>query len=154
MLQLDKTTEEFHGDRSRIYLTGFSMGGAGTYRMAHRWSERFAALLVVAGPVESGVAGPKTDAAVARDRQANPYTATTDPFAALATGIRSLPILVFHGDADQSVSVEQSRRIVAALKSAGARVEYTEYPGLGHGEAAAQALNATESISWLLAQHR
>jgi poly(3-hydroxybutyrate) depolymerase len=53
--QLEHTIEEFHGDQSRIYLTGFSMGGAGTYRMAHRWPDRFAALLVVTGPVESWV---------------------------------------------------------------------------------------------------
>ena len=153
MLQLDKTIEEFRGDRSRIYLTGFSMGGAGTYRMAHRWPERFAALFVVAGPVESGVGTP-FPATGARDRQANPFTAASDPFAALATGIRSIPIWIAHGDADKSVPVEQSRRMVAALKSANARVEYAEYPDLSHGEAAAKALNAKESISWLLAQHR
>ena len=147
------TIEEFHGDRSRIYLTGFSMGGAGTYRMAHRWPERFAALLVVAGNVESGVGVPYPEVGM-RDRQANPYTTASDPFAALATGIRSIPIWIFHGDADEAVPVEQARRVVAALKSVTARVEYTEYPGLGHGEAGAKALNATESISWLLAQHR
>jgi len=152
MLQLDKTIEEFRGDPSRIYLTGFSMGGAGTYRIAHRWPERFAALFVVAGAVESSVwTFPGSGA---RDREANPFTVASDPFAALAAGIRSLPIWMFHGDADKNFPVEQSRRLVAALKSANARVEYTEYAGVDHGETAAKAFNAKESISWLLAQHR
>jgi predicted peptidase len=39
MLQLERTIEAFHGDRSRLDLTGFSMGGAGTYRIAHRWPD-------------------------------------------------------------------------------------------------------------------
>jgi predicted peptidase len=47
----------------------------------------------------------------------NPFTAASDPFAALAAGIRSLPIWIFHGDADKTVPVEQSRRIVAALNA-------------------------------------
>jgi predicted peptidase len=154
MLQLEKTIEEFHGDRSRLYLTGFSMGGAGTYRMAHRWPNRFAALLVVAGPVESGVGTPAGSNTGVRDREVNPYTTAEDPFAALAAGLRAMPIWIFHGDADQTVPVEQSRRIAAALKKENARVEYTEYPGLSHGEAGAKALNAAQSIQWLLTQHQ
>ena len=139
MLQPEKTIEEFHGDRSRVYLTGFSIGGAGTYRMAHRWPNRFAALLVVAGPVESGVGTPAGSDTGARDREVNPYTTATDPFAALGAGLRAMPIWIFHGDADQTVPVEQSRRLAAALKKDNARVEYTEYPGVSHGDAAVKA---------------
>jgi predicted peptidase len=40
--QLEKTVAEFNGDPDRIYLTGFSMGGSGVYRMTYRWPERFA----------------------------------------------------------------------------------------------------------------
>jgi predicted peptidase len=152
ILQLDRTIAEFHGDPSRIYLTGFSMGGAGAYRMAHRWPERFAAMVTVAGPVEAGVAAPPQN--LERDRQSNPYTTSPDPFTTLATGIRNIPILVFHGDADELVPVEQSRRIVAALKKAMANVRYTEFPGLNHGDAATKALKDPATFSWLLAQHR
>src|SRR5262245_18756798 len=153
ILQLERTIEEFQGDRSRLYLTGFSMGGAGTYRMACRWPDRFAAIIAVSGPVESGLGSPSPDAA-SRDREANPYTAATDPSAALAAAIRQIPIWVFHGDADRRVPVEQSRRIVAALKTASARVQYTEFPGLDHNDAGVKAFGDAATLSWLLSQHR
>ena len=152
ILQLDRTIAEFHGDPSRIYLTGFSMGGAGAYRMAYRWPERFAAVVTVAGPVEAGVSAPPQNLEL--DRQSNPYTTQPDPFTVLATGIRNIPILVFQGDADEVVPVEQSRRIVAALKKAAANVRYTEFPGLNHGEAGTKALTDPATLSWLLTQHR
>jgi predicted peptidase len=111
--QLEKTLAEFNGDPDRVYLTGFSMGGAGVYRMAYRWPERFAALAAFAGPVEAGIGGPpqNREQHAARDRRSNPYTAEPDPFAALATRIRHVPIRIFHGDADDTVPVEQSRRM-------------------------------------------
>ena len=50
MATLDATLHEFNGDLDRVYLTGFSLGGAGVVRMAGGWPTRFAALLaVVAG---------------------------------------------------------------------------------------------------------
>jgi predicted peptidase len=55
-----------------------------------------------------------------------------DPYAALAKKVERLPIWIFHGDADQSVSVEESRKMAAALKTIGANVQYTEFPGVGH----------------------
>ena len=109
-------------------------------------------MVTVAGPVEAGVAAPPEN--LERDRQSNPYTTSPDPFTALATGIRNIPILVFQGDADEVVPVEQSRRIVAALKKAAANVRYTEFPGLNHGEAGTKALTDPATLSWLLTQHR
>jgi predicted peptidase len=53
MAELDATTSEFHADPSRIYLTGFSMGATGAYRIAVKWPDRFAAMLVIAGRVET-----------------------------------------------------------------------------------------------------
>lgn len=100
------------------------------------------------------IASSSYAAAAVRDRQANPYTAGGDPFAALAAGIRQIPTWVFHGDADRAVPVEQSRRIVAALATAAARVQYTECPGLGHNEAGAKAFDDAQTLSWLLSHHR
>lgn len=153
--QLDRTVAEFSGDPDRVYLTGFSMGGSGVYRMAARWPERFAALVAIAGPIEAGHGPPEIrEAHAARDRRANPYTTAADPFAALAARIRAVPIRIFQGDADEAATVDQSRRITAALQRAGADVQYTEYPGVDHAGAGVRAFADTALFEWLLGQRR
>jgi predicted peptidase len=93
-------------DRRRIALTGLSMGGFGTFVYGAPRAERFCAFLAVCG------GGRAEDAARFVGR----------------------PFRVFHGDADDVVSVELSRQMVAAMRDAGAREElhYVEYPGVGH----------------------
>jgi predicted peptidase len=150
--ELDRTIAEFHGDPRRIYLTGFSMGAAGAYRIAYRWPDKFAAVVAIAGRVE-----PRSTLApeeLAIDRRANPFVAEPDPFASLALRIKDIPMWIFHGDKDETVPVEQSRRLVAALKKAGADVRYTEYPGADHVGGAQKAFAETDMVKWLFKQHR
>lgn len=73
---------------------------------------------------------------------------------ALAATIKHIPIRGFHGDGDETVPVEQSRRFVHALKRAGANVQYHEYSGATHGDAAAKGYAEVDLIPWLLAQRR
>lgn len=68
--------------------------------------------------------------------------------------IQGIPVWVFHGDADKTVPVEESRRLVAALKIVGADVHYTEYPGVDHGETPRRAWRETMLTDWLFAQRR
>ena len=150
--ELDRTISEFHGDSRRLYLTGFSMGATGGYRIAYRWPDKFAALVCIAGRVEPGK--DYTPQELDIDRRTNQFVTAPDAFAALALRIRKLPIWIFHGDQDQTVPVEQSRQLTASLKSAGADVRYTEYPGAGHVPAAAKAYADPNMIAWLLKQHR
>jgi len=152
MAELDQTIAEFHGDPSRIYLTGFSMGATGAYRIAYHRPHKFAALVAIAGRIEPGSA--YTAEAVKVDRETNPFVGTPDPFTSLALQIKNLPIWIFHGDNDEAVPVEQSRRLVAALKKAGATVTYTEYPGVNHVEAAQKAYADTDMIAWFFAQRQ
>ena len=88
------------------------------------------------------------------DRPTNPFVTAEDAFAALASRIKNLPIWILQGDRDETVPVEQSRQLVTALKSAGAAVRYTEYPGAGHVPAAEKAYADPNMIDWLLKQHR
>jgi predicted peptidase len=150
--QVDRTVAEFNGDVGRIYLVGYSMGGGSVYRIAYRWPERFAALVVIAGPVvpEPGKA-PAT--MVELDRRTNTFAAAPDPFAALAEGIAKVPIRIYHGDADETPRVDQARRLVAALVKVGATYRYIELPGANHADSA-QAYADSEMITWLLMQHR
>ncbi len=118
---LDASTREFNGDRERTYLTGFSMGGYGTWNLAGKHPERFAALVVVAG----GILWPPSVAEREPDPRANPY-------ASAAQKVAHIPIWVFHGDADRNVPVTESRRMVDALKALKNEVKYTEYKGAAH----------------------
>lgn len=79
MAELDRTIAEFRVDPARVYLHGFSMGAAGAYRIACRWPERFAAVVVVAGRIEPG--DNYTPEEVDLDRATNPASAGPDPFA-------------------------------------------------------------------------
>ena len=152
MAELDRTIKEFRVDTTRLYLHGYSMGATGSYRLACKWPDRFAAVVVVAGRVEPGA--QYTPEEIAIDRTANPVVAASDPFSALATRLRNTPIWIFHGDADEQVPVSQSRRLVAALKSIGAPVRYTEIPGADHNSAPPKAYAESALFRWLLSQHR
>lgn len=120
---LDQSIKEFHGDRRRVYLSGLSMGGFGTWEFAIAQPGRFAALV----PICSGVR-PLSDWPQLRVD----VPADADPYAEVARRIGKTPVWMFHGDADPSVPVEESRHMAAALKAVGAEFKYTEYPGVGH----------------------
>lgn len=145
---LDRAVSEFHGDPSRVYLTGLSMGGNGAWSLAYRFPERFAALIVVSafiGERTGGTSGVRYPAIVP---QAEP-----DPYAAIARRVSGVPIRLFHGDADASVPVEVSRRMAMALQAEHADVEYIELAGVGHN--AWDAAYAREALFiWLFRQRR
>ena len=75
----------------------------------------------------------------------------TDRFAEIARLIDSIPVWLFHGDADQAVAVEQSREMAEALKAAGADFKYTEYPGVNHNSWD-KAYAEPELVPWLLSK--
>jgi len=137
--ELDGTMAEFGGDPARVSLTGFSMGATGAYRIAYRWPNRFAAIIAIAGRVDTSDAQTYSNRDKEADRKANPFVTAADPFVTLAERIGHLPITIFHGDADETVPVEQSRRLVAALKGARANVRYQEYSGATHTGSADKA---------------
>lgn len=150
--ELNRTIAEFSVDTTRLYLHGYSMGATGSYRLAYKFPARFAAVVIVAGRVQPGVNYTADEIAV--DRKTNPFVANPNPFSALAAGLRNIPIWIFHGDADPTVPVDQSRRLVAALRSLGAPVRYTELPGADHDTAPPKAYTEADLFRWLLSQHR
>jgi predicted peptidase len=91
-------------DTNRIYLTGLSMGGYGTFNYLQAYPDFFAAAVPMSG------GGNPSKAYLYKD----------------------VPIWVFHGSADATVPVSQSQAMVAALKAAGGNPLYTEIPGGGH----------------------
>ncbi len=148
LLALDKAIAEFHGDPSRVYLTGYSAGGNGAWFLASHHSDRFAAVVVVCGFV-SAFKG-KTSGT---EYPALAPASAADPYLYVARQVATLPVWVFHGDADKSVSVEESRNMVKALRSIRANVQYTEFPGVDHN-AWDPAYDRADLLQWLLQQHR
>ena len=146
LAQLDSALKEFHGDSKRIYLTGLSAGANGSWFLLSRHPERFAAAVIVCGFVSefkgktSGVDYPS----LAPESKSGPFNV-------IAKKVSSIPIWIFHGDADQNVSVEESRKMFAALKSIGADVQYTELPGVPHN-AWDLSYSRADVFEWLFKQ--
>jgi predicted peptidase len=148
---LDRSVSEFNGDADRLYLAGFSLGGYGVWQIAAAYPGKFAALVPVAG----GVVG--TYPFNPRDRDAiipsvGDLLGSPEPYKEIAKAIGQTPVWVFHGDNDESVSVEFSRTIVKALQDNGStNVRYTEYAGDGH-QIFGKAISEPGLLEWLAGQ--
>lgn len=145
-LALDLAIAEFHGDPERIYLTGISMGGYGTWYMGFDAPERFAALVPVCGGIVPPPGRPLL-------RQLPATAGAADPYAAAASRLKEVPAWVFHGAEDAVIPASESRRIVEALKKAGGDVRYTEYKDVEHNSWD-RAYAEPELWTWLFAQRR
>jgi predicted peptidase len=135
---LEQTLHEFKGDPDRLYLTGISMGGYGTWRLALQDPHRFVAIVPICGGLDS----PARRGVSARE-----------PFLEAARQLRHLPTWVFHGEEDDIIPVSESRIMVRALQEVGAPVRYTEYPGVEH-DSWDPAYAEPELATWLLSQKR
>jgi predicted peptidase len=147
MAELQAAIREFHGDPARVYLTGISMGGAGTWYMA-RHNRKWAALVPVCGEVarqsdDPFPSDPPPD--VAR------IVGSPNPYATLAAAIGPTPIWAFHGAKDDVVPVTESRSMVAALRQTGGNIRYTEYPDGAHDVWDAAYADAG-MVHWMLQQ--
>lgn len=112
-------------DASRIYVTGQSMGGFGSFGAVARNPKLFAAAVPICDGWAPGDAKKMT----------------------------STPFWIFHGDADSVVNVSWSRNMVKALKSAGGKTKYTEYPGVKHNSWT-KAYATAAMWEWMFAQRR
>ena len=125
---LEAATKEFHGDTSRTYLTGLSMGGYGTWYLAQKYPGRFAALVVICGGIHPPAATLKAHPELIK------WAPEDGPksYAEAAARIGKVPVWIFHGADDEIVPVTESQRMQAAMKQIGAEVHYTEYPAVKH----------------------
>lgn len=127
LLQLIKSTIKEHNiDEDRVYLTGLSMGGYGSWALAATAPEMFAAVAPVCGGGD-----PRT-----------------------ASKLKDLPIWVFHGDADRVVPISGSQKMVDAIKDAGGeKVKFTIYEGVGHNSWT-ETYENEELYEWFLKNKR
>lgn len=142
---LDQAVKEFHGDPDRVYLTGLSLGGYGTWDLAQKYPQRWAAI----APCCGGVVYRRPPGTGQQPSAPTP----ADPYFPVAQKAASLPAWVFHGGADPAVPVSESRQMVALLFSLKAEVKYTEYPGVGHSSWD-YAYKEPGLLPWFLSHHR
>jgi predicted peptidase len=122
---LDEMVEKYKVDRDRIYVTGLSMGGSGTWSLAALNPARFAAIVPICGGGEPSA----------------------------AKRLVHLPTWVFHGAKDPTVLLERSTKMVEAMKKHGGNVKFTVYPEARH-DSWTEAYNDPELYRWLLQQKR
>lgn len=125
MQALRDSVHEFHGDTHRLYLTGLSMGGYGSWQIAIHHPGIFAAAAIICGDIVP----PSDEASLLVEG----LPAQRDPYGWAADRVGRLPVWIFHGSADNIVPPEGSRRMYAALKKRDANVRFTEFPGVNHG---------------------
>jgi predicted peptidase len=109
MRVLDLARKNYKIDPNRIYLMGHSMGGIGTWKLAPKYPDLWAAIA--------------------------PFSGSGAP--ATLERIKSVPEFVVHGDNDPTVNVQGSRTMVAKMKELGIEVKYVEVPGGNHGSVVA-----------------
>jgi predicted peptidase len=122
---LDEVTSSYSVDLDLVYLTGFSMGGYGTWGLSMEYTETFAAIAPICG----------------------------GGMVRLAALLKKIPVWAFHGADDPTVPVEESQRMVDALRTVGGEVSFTVYPGVGH-DSWSETYDNPKLYEWFLRQRR
>lgn len=122
---LDDVQAKHAVDPNRVYLTGLSMGGFGTWTLGCGHPQRFAAMAPICGGGEW-------------------Y---------LADRLRNVPVWAFHGAQDPVVPLRESKEMVAALERAGGNVQLTIYPDTGH-DSWTEAYNDPKLYEWFLSHQK
>ncbi|SFL70358.1 Prolyl oligopeptidase family protein [Gracilibacillus orientalis] len=128
-------------DKRRIYLTGMSMGGVGTWNLALKYPNYFAALVPVCGAVTL----PEHRCKEFKE------LVTVEMLPEELQILQHTPIWAFHGDQDDVIPMDETVRITNYLKQFHSKVYLTIYPGVGH-DSWTSAYHTRELYKWLLQQ--
>jgi predicted peptidase len=118
--------KNFPVDEERLYLTGLSMGGYGSWDLGTRLADRWAAVAPICGGGDELYA----------DR------------------LVGVPVWAWHGDADEIVPVAKSRRMIDTIRQAGGEPKYTELKGVGHDSWTPAYTDPQGLIPWMFAQRK
>jgi predicted peptidase len=122
---IDEVTCRNPVDMDRIYITGLSMGGGGTWHLACEYPDRFAAIAPICG-----WGSPEK-----------------------ACNLKNIPVWAFHGAKDKVIPIERSDQMVQAVKDCGGNAKLTVYPEAGH-DSWTDTYNNQELYEWLLRHRR
>jgi predicted peptidase len=127
---IDYVISKYRADAEQLYLTGISMGGYGTWHLAAKNPDRFAAVVPICGGGYKSYGFPEK-----------------------ACRLKDTPIWAFHGALDRIVPVEESEKVVEVVRSCGGHVRFTIYPDAGH-DAWTRTYQNPELYGWLLRHRR
>ncbi len=122
---LDEVMGQYAVDTSRVYLTGLSMGGAGTWQLAIRHPERFAALVPICAP----------------------------SFPVMLERVKDIPTWVFHGAKDTVVPLLASEQMVRTFRSLGGDARFNVYLDAGH-DSWTEAYDKPDLYTWMLSHKK
>ncbi|MEI9896051.1 MAG: prolyl oligopeptidase family serine peptidase [Chthoniobacter sp.] len=122
---LDGLLKEFSVDQDRLYVTGLSMGGYGTWDLLTRQPQRWAAAAPICGGGDASRIAPA----------------------------KGVALWAFHGVLDPTVPVVRTQEMIAALEAAGGKPLYSEYPYVKH-DSWNIAYGEPELLPWMFAQKR
>jgi len=125
---LDEVQAKYSVDSNRIYLTGASAGGEGTWNIGLRYPNRFAALVPVMG-----------------------YYGYPFNVPANICDLKDVPIWAFHGAKDETIPLDAEEGLVNALKACGGNAQITIFPNAGH-DIANEAYANSDLYTWMLSQ--
>lgn len=117
--------ESYKVDQNKIYVSGLSMGGFGTYSILNRMPEKVTAAIAICGGIK----------------------------AESASHFKDVPLQIFHGSDDKVVPVSLSRDLAKQLESLKAPFKYTEYSGMGH-DIWTQVYQDPNTLEWLFSQSK
>jgi predicted peptidase len=133
---LDHVTEKLKVDPKRVYLTGLSLGGFGTWNLGLSHPGRFAAIAPICGGGDPlGVLLAQIDKSPSLNN------------------LKTLPIWAFHGAKDDAVKLSESERMIASMKRIGNEAKLTVYPNAGH-DSWTETYNNPELYKWFLEHQR
>jgi len=115
-------------DRSRVYLTGLSMGGFGAWHLAEAHPELFAAVVPICGGANPDIGFPER-----------------------IKMLKDTPIWAFHGAKDDVVPLEESQKLVEVLKAHNGKIRFTVYPDLEH-DSWTRTYDNPKLYKWMLEQ--
>ncbi len=145
---IEMAKQQFNVDEDRVYLVGASMGGFGTWNVATRHPELFAAIAPIYGGGDYHVS--TSPEALEHLSSWEEYLLDKSSSSAQLESLINMPILVSHGDQDQSVDVNLSRYLVRMLQRWDYDIRYIEVPGKGHTELGLW----DQTIPWMLEHKR
>lgn len=125
MTLLDEEIRIHKIDKSRVYISGISMGGFGTWDAISRYPEKFTAAFPVCGGADT----------------------------AMADRVKNIPIRTYHGDSDTVVLTRRTRDMVEAVRKAGGNITYVEVPDCGHNSWT-PAFQEDDNWKWLFSQKK
>lgn len=124
----EKILSKYQIDTNRVYLTGISMGGYGTYIVAMDFPDKFAAIMPLCG-------------------------GCNDSDTTRICNLKDTPIWTFHGTADDMIPISETERIVTALSECNGNIKFTKLKGEGHGIQYLYEKNS-EIYKWMLKQKK